>query len=224
MAAPSVGDRVYDPCFGSAGLLTVAFDHARGQATEQFSRSGSPALLISGIETNLEAYIIGLVRLTLAGVDDPQIELGNSLERMPSNTPQRDGFDVVLANPPWGVRVDHAGMDHFPVRTSDATGLFIQHALAQLRTNGRAVIVVPQGVLFRGGPEQRLRRMLLEQHTVEAVISLPQGVFLPYTGIQASVLVLRRSGPTKSIRMIDAEPFFEKGKGGKPATLTQSRR
>lgn len=221
LAAPSVGDRVYDPCFGSAGLLTAAFDHTRVKVTEQFSRSGSHAPLISGVEINLEAYIIGLVRLTLAGVDDPQIELGNSLERMPSNTPQRDGFDVVLANPPWGMRVDHVGMDHFPVRTSDTTGLFIQHALAQLRANGRAVVVVPQGVLFRGGPEQRLRRMLLEQHTVEAVVSLPQGVFLPYTGIQASVLVLRKSGPTKSIRMIDAEPFFEKGKGSKPATLPQ---
>ena len=223
LAAPSAGDRVYDPCFGSAGLLTAAFDYARGKATEQFSRNGSPALLISGVEINLEAYIIGLVRLTLAGVDDPQIELGNSLERMPTDTPQRDGFDVVLANPPWGMRADPVGIDHFPLRTSDATGLFIQHALGQLRANGRAVIVVPQGVLFRGGPEQRLRRMLLEQHTVEAVISLPQGVFLPYTGIQASVLVLRRSGPTKSIRMIDAESFFEKGKGSKLASISQSR-
>ena len=222
LAAPVAGERIYDPCFGSAGLLTAVCENLLLKDTDQFSRSGSTALDISGVEINLNAYIVGLTRLTLAGVDDPQIELGNSLERMPSNTPQRDGFDVVLANPPWGMRVDHAGMDHFPVRTSDATGLFIQHALAQLRANGRAVIVVPQGVLFRGGPEQRLRRMLLEQHTVEAVVSLPQGVFLPYTGIQASVLVLRRSGPTKSIRMIEAEPFFEKGKGSKPATLTQS--
>jgi type I restriction enzyme M protein len=171
LAAPNTGERVYDPCFGSAGLLTAAFDYARGRATEQFSRSGSPALSVSGVEINLEVYIIGLVRLTLTGVDDPQIELGNSLERTPPNTPQRDGFDIVLANPPWGMRADWVGMDHFAVRTTDATGLFIQHALAQLRGNGRAVIVVPQGVLFRGGPEQRLRRMLLEQHTVEAVVS-----------------------------------------------------
>jgi len=221
LAAPNTGERVYDPCFGSAGLLTAAFDYARGRATEQFSRSGSPALSVSGVEINLEVYIIGLVRLTLTGVDDPQIELGNSLERTPPNTPQRDGFDIVLANPPWGMRADWVGMDHFAVRTTDATGLFIQHALAQLRGNGRAVIVVPQGVLFRGGPEQRLRRMLLEQHTVEAVVSLPPGVFLPYTGIQASVLVLRKSGPTKSIRMIDAEPFFEKSRGNFPASIHQ---
>jgi type I restriction enzyme M protein len=221
LAAPSAGERVYDPCFGSAGLLTAAFDYVRSRATEQFSRSGSPALSISGVEINLEAYIIGLVRLTLAGVVDPQIELGNSLERVPSSTPQRDGFDIVLANPPWGMRADPVGIDHFAVRTTDATGLFIQHALAQLRANGRAVIVVPQGVLFRGGPEQRLRLMLLEQHAVEAVVSLPHGVFLPYTGIQASIFVLRKSGPTKSIRMIDAEPFFEKGRGNLPASIHQ---
>ncbi len=221
LAAPAAGERVYDPCFGSAGLLTAAVDYARGRATEQFNRSGSPALSISGVEITPEAYIIGLVRLTLAGVDDPQIESGNSLERVPSNTPQRDGFDIVVANPPWGMRAGPAGMDHFAVRTSDATGLFIQHAVAQLRGNGRAVIVVPQGVLFRSGPEQRLRRMLLEQHTVEAVVSLPHGVFLPYTGIQASVLVLRKGGPTKSIRMMNAEPFFEKGRGNLPVTIHQ---
>ncbi|MCR4299514.1 MAG: N-6 DNA methylase, partial [Gallionella sp.] len=223
IAAPTTGDRVYDPCFGSAGLLTAACDHVLHKGKDRFSRSGMPALAIFGVERNLSAYVIGLTRLVLAGIDDPQLELANSLERTSTNSPQRDGFDVVLANPPWGMRADSAGLDHFPVRTTDTIGLFIQHALSQLRPDGRIVIVVPQGFLFRGGPEQRLRRMLLEQHTVEAVISLPHGVFLPYTGIQASVLVLRGSGPTKSIRMLDAEPFFEKGKGTKPATIQQTQ-
>ncbi|MFH2063890.1 MAG: N-6 DNA methylase [Pseudomonadota bacterium] len=223
LADPAAGDRVYDPCCGSAGLLTAANDYAGSKVTEQFSRSGFPALSISGFEINLESYITGLVRLALAGVDDPQIELGNSLERLPSRSPQKDGFDVVLANPPWGMRVDPMVMAHFSVRTHDATGLYIQHALTQLRENGRAVIVVPQGILFRGGQEQRLRRMLLEQHTVEAVVALPQGLFMPYSGIQASVLVLRKTGPTKSIRMIDAEPFFEKDKSGRPTVLTPSQ-
>ena len=127
------------------------------------------------------AYVIGLTRLVLAGIDDPHLELGNSLERTSSNNPQSDGFDVVLANPPWGMRIDPKGLDHFPVRTKDTTGLFIQHALSQLRPGGRAVIVVPQGVLSRGGPEQRLRQMLLEQHTVEAVVALPETAFMPYT-------------------------------------------
>jgi type I restriction enzyme M protein len=219
IAAPAAGERVYDPCFGSGGLLTAACDYVLRKEKNQLLRSGAPGLMISGVERNPEAYLIGLTRLALGGIADPQLELGNSLERIPLNNPQRDGFDVVLANPPWGLRVDASGLDHFPVRTTDATGLFIQHALSMLRPQGRAVIVVPQGILFRRGREQRLRRMLLEQHTMDAVVSLPQGVFLPYTGIQGSVLVLRRGGSTNRIRMVDAEPFFEKSRGRQPATI-----
>lgn len=219
LAAPAPGDRVYDPCFGTAGLLTAACDHVLRKGKDRFTRNGGPGLMVSGVELNVDAFVIGLTRLALAGVDDPQLELGNSLERTPPNNPQQDGFDVVLANPPWGMRVHPAGLDHFPVRTTDTTGLFIQHALTQLRPGGRAVLVVPEGFLFRGGLERKLRRMLVEQHTVEAVVSLPAGAFLPHTGIKASILVLRRGGLTKHIRMVDAEFYFEKGKGRKPATI-----
>jgi len=223
LAAPIEGERVYDPCFGSAGLLTAACHYALRTGKDRFSRSGAPPISISGVELNRDAYVIGLTRLALAGVDDPQLELGNSLERTGSNNPQRDGFDVVLTNPPWGMRADPTGLDHFPVKTTDATGLFIQHALSQLRPEGRAVIVVPQGFLFRGGPEQRLRRHLLEQHRVEAIIALPEKTFLPYTSIRASLLVLRRTGPTKRIRMADTTPLFKKGKGKQPAALHEDK-
>ncbi len=223
LADPSAGERLYDPCFGLAGLLTAACEHVLRKGAEGLKRNGQPPLDISGIEINPNAYLIGLVRLALAGIDDPHLELGNALERPSSNHPQTEGFDVAIANPPWGIRVDPAGLDHFPVLSSDATGLFIQHSLSHLKPNGRAVIVVPQGFLFRGGPEQRLRRLLLEQHTVEAVISLPTGIFLPYTGIKAAVLVLRRGGSTKSIRMIDAESFFSKGKGSRPEKIPQEQ-
>ena len=223
LAAPATGDRIYDPCFGSAGLLTTAYDYVLRHEKEHFSRSGAPLLAVSGVERNSSAYVVGLTRLALAGLGDPQLELGNSLERMPSNNPQRDGFDVVLCNPPWGMRVDLAGLDYYPVRTTDATALFIQHTLSQLRPEGRAVIVVPQGFLFRGGPEQHLRRLLLEEHTVEAVVALPESAFMPYTAVRGNILVLRRGGPTTRIRMADAEPFFEKGKGRQPATIRSDK-
>ena len=224
LADPSPGERLYDPCFGLAGLLTAACEHVLRKGAEGYKRNGQPPLDISGIEINPNAYLIGLVRLALAGIDDPQLELGNALERAPSNQPQTEGFDVVIANPPWGMRVDPAGLDHFPVRSNDATGLFIQHALSHLRPNGRAVIVVPQGFLFRGGPEQRLRRLLLEQHTVEAVISLPAGIFLPYTGIQSWLCWCFVEEVRQTvIRMVDAESFFSKGKGNRPETIAQER-
>jgi len=223
LAAPMVGERVYDPCFGSASLLTAAWDHARRQDKARFSRGGLPTLSISGVERDPSAYVIGLLRLALAGIGDPQLELGNSLERMAAESPQREGFDVVLANPPFGTRFDAPGVDHYPVRTGDAAGLFVQHALGQLRPGGRAVIVVPPGFLFRSGPVQRLRRLLLEQHSVEAIVSLPETAFLPYTEVRPVLLVLRRNGPTRRIRMVDGAPYFEKAKGRHPAPISLVR-
>jgi len=223
LAAPATGDRIYDPCFGSAGLLTAAYDYVLRNEKEHFSRGGAPLLTVSGVERNPSAYVIGLTRLALAGIGEPQLELGNSLERTPSNNLQRDGFDVVLCNPPWGMRVNSAGLDYYPVRTTDATALFIQHAISQLRPEGRAVIVVPQGFLFRGGPEQHLRQLLLDKHTVDAVVALPESAFMPYTSVRGNILVLRRGGPTTRIRMAEAEPFFERGKGHQPATMRSDK-
>jgi type I restriction enzyme M protein len=222
IAAPTSGERIYDPCFGSAGFLTAACDYITERNKDRYNRNGDLLLRIAGVERNPTAYLIGLTRLALAGVDDPQLELGSSLERLPLSNPQRDGFDLVLLNPPWGVRPDPVGLDHFPIRTSDSTCLFIQHALSQLRPQGRAVIIVPEGFLFRSGAEQRLRRILVEQHTVEAVVSLPAAAFRPYSSIKANILVLSRGGQTERIRMFNADTYFEKGQVRYPATISIS--
>ncbi|MDD3813126.1 MAG: N-6 DNA methylase [Desulfocapsaceae bacterium] len=224
LAAPVQGESIYDPCFGTAGLLTMAIDQVLQKATQNNGGFAVAGLDISGIEINTSAYLIGLTRLALAGSGDPQLELGNSLERTPSGNLQQDGFDLVLANPPWGwtARLDERyGLEHYPVMTKDATGLFLQHALANLRANGRAVIAVPNGVLFRSGAEYKLRRWLLDHHNVEAVIALPERAFMPTTAIKSSLLVLRRGNSTRKVRMVDAEPFFEKGKGRQPATISE---
>ena len=216
LAKPQFGESIYDPCFGSAGLLTAALDIVENleQITHGKSRyapGGGAALQIAGVEIKPYAYTIGLTRLVLSGVTEPQIELGNSLERTPSNNPNSDGFDVVLANPPWGVKVDMAGLGHYPISTKDSSLLFIQHALSQLRPGGRAVIVVPSSTLYRDGCEQDLRKMLIEQHTIEAVLALPRDVFRPYMAIETNIILLRRGGHTSSIRMIDTRPFYKKG-------------
>src|SRR5690606_28574476 len=145
-------------------------------------------LEIAGIEINASAFLIGLTRMLLAGIETPRLELGNSLEREPLSSPSRQGFDVVLANPPIGAKTSREPWryQHFAIATNDSTGLFIQHALSQLKPYGRAVIAVPEGFLFRGGAERELRRYLLEQGQVEAVIGLPAGAFAPYTSVKGS--------------------------------------
>ena len=203
LSEPKFGESIYDPCFGSAGLLTESFDYVRGhQPTEV--RSGRPPLNIAGVEINPDSFVIGLTRLVLSGVTDPQLEFGNSLERVPSNNPSADGFDVVIANPPWGGKVsDDYGLRHYPIQSKDTVTLFIQHAISQLRPGGRAVLAVPPGNLFRGCREQALRKMLIEEHTVDAVVALPAGVFQPHTSIPSCLLMLRKGGTTKSVRMVD---------------------
>lgn len=125
----------------------------------------------------------GLVRLLLAGVETPHLELGDALEREAPASPARQGFDVVLADPPFGMKVgsrhsrESWRYQHYPISTADGVCLFIQHAISQLKPHGRAVIVVPEGILFRGGAERELRRSLLEAGQVDAVIGLPPGVY-----------------------------------------------
>ncbi|MFP4237383.1 MAG: N-6 DNA methylase [Desulfonatronovibrio sp.] len=218
LASPFPGARIYDPCFGLGSLLTSAWDYVQDQQSKGPRSFNSPFLSISGVEQNSESFVIGLTRIILSGVEEPRLELGNSLERTPSSDSISNGFDLVLANPPIGMRVDPTGMGHYPVRTRDGAGLFIQHALSQLKPDGLALIIVPEGLLFSRS-EVQLRRMLVEKHTVEAVISLTSGAFMPYTGIKTNILIIRRGGETKKIRMLDAEPYFSRPKGSKAVAI-----
>ncbi len=226
LAQPQQGERVYDPCFGSGNFLTAAWQQA--ERTWQQARRPGPLLEVAGIEINEGVYLIGLTRMLLAGIDHPQLELGNSLERGQPSSPSREGFDLVLANPPIGAKVSRDsgwGLHHFAFLTTDSVGLFIQHALAQLKPQGRAVIALPEGFLFRGGAERELRRHLLEHGQVEAVVGLPAGSFAPYTSVKGALLLLRRKGGADRVRMVDAAPLFDArsdGKGQRKAPVIRS--
>ncbi len=219
LANPQPGERVYDPCFGSGNFLVAAWQQAESSRNE-LRRPGA-LLEVAGIEINASAFLVGLTRMLLAGIEAPRLELGNSLERESLSSPSRQGFDVVLANPPIGAKTSREPWryQHFPVATNDSTGLFIQHALSQLKPHGRAVIAVPEGFLFRGGAERELRRYLLEQGQVEAVVGLPAGAFAPYTSVKGSLLVLTKQGGTSRVRMVDAAPMFEQRSGRKAPVI-----
>lgn len=219
LANPQPGERVYDPCFGSGNFLVAAWHQAERGRMEQ--RRPGPLLDVAGIEINASSYLIGLTRMLLAGIDSPRLEQGNSLERESLSSPSRQGFDMVLADPPIGVKTSREPWryQHFAIPTNDSTGLFVQHALSQLKPHGRAVIAVPEGFLFRGGAERELRRHLLEQGQVEAVIGLPAGAFAPYTGVKVSLLVLSKQGGASRVRMADAGPLFEQRSGRKAPVI-----
>ena len=212
LADPTAGERLYDPCFGFGGILTAACESVRERTLRGSSLMASLPLQISGVELNPDAYTIGIARSILAGAEHPQLELGNSLERESASSPKKEGFDVVICHPPWGLHIDQPGLEHFPVRTNDSTALFIQHALGQLKPNGRAVIVIPKGTIFRQPKFLALRQWMLGHFRMESIVSLPENCFLPYSGIKASVLIVRRqTAPDAMVRIVDATTLFSAG-------------
>ncbi|MCF8169159.1 MAG: N-6 DNA methylase, partial [Rhodoferax sp.] len=215
LANPQPGERVYDPCFGSGNLLVAAWQQAE-RSRHELLRPGA-LLEVAGIEIDASSFLVGLTRMLLEGIEAPLLELGNSLERESLSSPCRQGFDVVMANPPIGVRInrDHRLSRQFPIASNDSANLFVQHVLSQLKPQGRAVLAVPEGLLFRGGAERELRRNLLEQGVIEGVIKLPDGVLAPYTSVKVHLLLLRKQGGISRVRITDACGMFERVPGRK---------
>jgi len=157
---------------------------------------------------------LATMNLTLRGLPHVRIRRRNVLTTT-LDTQQKDelslpqeGYSVVLANPPFSGRIDKDRIvDDVKVGTTTATEiLFIKYMMDSLKPGGRCGVIVPEGVLFGStGAHKELRRQLLENNTVEAVLSLPGGVFQPYSGVKTSVLVFRQGGSTDRVLFLHAD-------------------
>ncbi len=154
---------------------------------------------------------LATMNLTLRGLPDVRIQLRNVLttaERKAELGLPAEGFHVILANPPFSGRVDRDRIvEDVKVGTTTATELlFLKYMLDSLRPGGRCGVIVPEGVLFGStGAHKELRRQLIENHRVEAVLSLPGGVFQPYSGVKTSVLLFRKGGATERVLFLHAD-------------------
>ena len=201
---PNPGERIYDPCFGSGGLLARAASCLHEKALQMPPRVWADVQQRSvfGVEINPIAYSIGLARVVLAGIEHPGLEFGDALERPPARDRSSEGFDCILAVPPWGGRVQPEIAANFPVAATNVETLFLQHVMASLRRGGRAVIALPEGALFRTGPDRTVRKELLCDYCVDGVVSLPAGAFQPYTGIKTSLVLFRREQAKEGVRFL----------------------
>lgn len=157
---------------------------------------------------------LATMNLTLRGLPNVRIQLRNVLTTTQDNGRKaeldlpEEGYHVVLANPPFSGRVDKDRIvDDVKVGTTTATELlFLKYMLDSLRPGGRCGVVVPEGVLFGStGAHKELRRQLVENNRVEAVLSLPGGVFQPYSGVKTSVLFFRKGGSTEQVLFLHAD-------------------
>ncbi len=157
---------------------------------------------------------LATMNLTLRGLPDVHIQLRNVLtttqdaERKAELGLPVDGFHVILANPAFAGRVDRDRIvEDVKVGTTTATELlFLKYMMDSLRPGGRCGVIVPEGVLFGStGAHKELRRQLIENNRVEAVLSLPGGVFQPYSGVKTSVLFFRKGGSTERVLFLHAD-------------------
>lgn len=191
---PEIGERVYDPCLGTAGFLGEAADFIRRNST--LSTTQLDALqhrTFYGLELKPLTYLLGSMNMILHGVEGANLELANTLEVHTQNVAERDKYHVILANPPYGGKMSQELQTNFRVRSGATECLFLQHIMANLAKGGRAAVIVPEGVLFRGGPDQKVRKELLEHFRLHTILSLPAGCFLPYTGVKTNVIFFDRT-------------------------------
>lgn len=207
VARPQPGERIYDPCFGSGNLLVTAIRRLREESrylpAQQWEALQTSTIF--GVDHYADYWFVGMVRITLAGIDHPALELGDVLSRPKLKNAGREGFDCILAVPPWR-SLDQVGRSAaFDIQTRSSEGLFVQHIAASLRPGGRAVVALPAGFLFSSGSEKRVRKLLLDEFRVDGVIGLPPNTFKPYTAIDSALLVFRRERPAPRIRFMSCD-------------------
>lgn len=198
---PKLGERIYDPCAGSAGFLVGSAQHLDGTARTVEEREVFNSASFFGQESGEIAALVGTMNLILHGVEDPQIIRRNTLEQDARNINPSEQFDVILTNPPFGGTENPQVQQNFPSKSAATELLFLQHCMAKLRDGGRAAIVLPDGILYRTETAfSTVRRRLLNEFNVTAIVRLPTGVFPTAPDTLTNLIFFSKQGRTSSVR------------------------
>ncbi len=220
MAAPTPKDVLCDPAAGTCGFLMVAGEYLRERHAELFTDSrlnrhfhgdpdsGTPGLF-HAFEGDSAMLRIGSMNMLLHGVENPDIQRRDSLAQDHSGEDEK--YTLVLANPPFAGALDNENVAkdlQRVVKTKKTELLFLALFLRLLKPGGRAAVIVPDGVLFGSSKAHKeLRRLLVEEQKLDAVVSLPGGAFRPYAGVSTAILFFTKtnSGGTDNVWFYDVE-------------------
>lgn len=197
---PKIGEKIYDGAVGSAGFLCEAFDFLRNskslttKETEILQKK-----TFYGKEKKSLAYIIGIMNMILHGVEAPNIVHTNTLTENIADIQEKDRFDVVLANPPFGGKERIEVQENFPIRTGETASLFLQHFIKILKAGGKAGVVIKNTFLSNtDNATIAIRKTLLESCNLHTVLDLPGGTFTG-AGVKTVVLFFEKGIPTKKV-------------------------
>ncbi len=204
---PKAGQTVYDPAVGSCGFLIEANEHMRKEdlSSEQLKFLNLDTFF--GNEKTPLSYVMGVMNMILHGVESPNISKKNTLIDNIRNFEEANRFDCILANPPFGGKEKEQIQANFPIKSNATELLFLQHMMKKLKLNGKCGLVIPEGVLFQTNKAfQAVKKELLEDFNVHTILSLPSGVFLPYSGVKTNVVFFDKAGKTEEIYYYEVNP------------------
>lgn len=211
LMAPKPADRIVDPACGTAGFLVVASEYLREHHAELFTdasdRMAFHSSMFSGFDFDSTMLRIGSMNMLLHGVENPEIAYRDSLSEGAAGEESR--YTLVLANPPFAGSLDYDATSSDllrVVKTKKTELLFLALFLRLLEPGGRAAVIVPDGVLFGSSKAHKdLRKKLVEEQKLDAVIKLPSGVFRPYAGVSTAILLFTKtdSGGTDDVWFYD---------------------
>lgn len=196
---PTPEDIICDPAAGSAGFLVAAGEYLRRHHADLFLVQGLKEHfnnhMFYGFDMDRTMLRIGAMNMLLHGVDNPNIEYRDSLNE---NNTDKDRYTLILANPPFkgSLDADSVAADLLRVtRTKKTELLFLALFLRMLKVGGRCASIVPDGVLFGNSTAHKaIRKEIVENHKLEAIISMPSGVFKPYAGVSTAIMIFTKTG------------------------------
>jgi len=205
---PKIGDTIYDPAVGSCGFLIEAYNHIRYTNIKENKQRDLSTLQLKflsedtffGNEKTPLAYVLGVMNMILHGLESPNISKANTLTKDIRGLEEKDRYDCILANPPFGGKENDSIQQNFPIKSTATELLFLQHMMNYLKLGGKCGVVIPEGVLFQTNKAfQSVKQDLLERFNVHTILSLPAGVFLPYSAVKTNVIFFDRTGSTSDI-------------------------
>ncbi|MEM6630453.1 MAG: class I SAM-dependent DNA methyltransferase [Bacteroidota bacterium] len=199
MVQPQREEIICDPASGTAGFLVAAGEYYRDTHEEWFYdkdfRAHFNNNMFHGIEIDNTMIRIGAMNLQLHGIENPNLMKNDALSESASEL--RDQYTLILANPPFKGSLDYDAVENSLLKTVKSKKtelLFLALMLRMLQTGGRCAVIVPDGVLFGSSKaHKQIRKEIIEQHKLDAVISMPSGVFKPYAGVSTAILFFTKT-------------------------------
>lgn len=199
MVNPKLGEKVADFACGTGGFLTSTLKYLESskktaEDIEKYNKT------VYGIEKKPMPYLLCITNMLIHDVDEPMVYHDNTLEKNVRDYTEKDKFDIILMNPPYGGSEKDAVKNNFPseLRSSETADLFMNVIMYRLKKNGRCAVIIPDGFLFgEDNAKVNIKTKLLNEFNLHTVIRMPHSVFAPYTSITTNILFFDNTHPTE---------------------------